>query len=438
MKNKTLVIFVFVVAALLVTSLVLLKLGIFNKAITYEAEAKEIQQINSVEDMEPEKLYIWKDCADKEISATNNKFQICPMENSNYKLGKSGSISAHYTVWVDSKSDTEIPTLTSKDKLLFYSKTYVPDEYKFLRLYENGYSLGITSLLPDKSDNYYLDYKESNKNAYKQHINEDSDAGDLLGLDVGRLYLDKVGGQRITEKNVTEDGIVKGLKKDKTYKCEFYIGSLYQDYNLKANQHTFTEFGEENFTCHGYDYLHSNCVSIDIPDWLCSGYYIFNGIGMFRYVDDTDVASYNGEPYDANIDWNEPLILYNERGDVIFDPSKPVEDETDAEQEQDYESEGAPEEVSSVDASEWKREIPEGEKFTAEINIAKVVNAEPANLTVVAPDGSEENYVEEDGKILVEIYEPKKGDYSFKIEQLGGRTFDVNYSDGETYSGPDN
>ncbi len=435
MKNKTLMIIVLIVAALLITSTVLLKLGVFGGAVTFEEEAKVVQQISSIEEMEPDKLYIWKNCKGKDIDGKKNKFQVCPLEKSNYNRGKRGGDSVNYTVWVDSNSDAEIPTLTSKDKLVFYSPSYVPDEYEFFRLYDNGYTFGITSLLEDNSGHYYIDYSASKDNAYKQHINEDSDAGDLYGLKVGRLYWDTIGKTKITSKYVSEDGIIKSdaLKKDKVYTCVFYIGSLYQEYNLTANQHTFTAFGKEDFTCYGYDYLHSNCVSIDIPDWLCSGYYIVNGMGMFRYVDDSDIASYNGEPYDENINWNEPLVTYDEHGRVAFDPSvqsvnEEVDDGTTVEQ---------ADEASTIDSSEWTHELPVDEKFTANINISNIVNTEPAVLTVTAPDGETNEYTEENGTITVEIYEPKSGSYSFKIEKLGGRTFEVTYSDGETYSGPD-
>ena len=40
-------------------------------------------------------------------------------------------------------------------------------------------------------------------------------------------------------------------------------------------------------------------------------------------MDDEDKEIYNGEAYDAAIDWNEPLIIYNEAGEVIYDPSNP-------------------------------------------------------------------------------------------------------------------
>ncbi|GEM_PF-3639609 len=439
MKNKTLMIIVLVIAALLIASTVLLKLGVFNGATTLEEEAKQIQQVASVEEMEPEKLYVWKDCKNKDIDAKNNTFQACPLEKSNYVRGKRGTVSANYTVWVDSNSDMEIPTLTSSDKLLLYSPSYVPDEYEFLRLYDNGYSFGITSLTADNSGHYYIDYTDSDDKAYEQHINEDSDASDLLGLDVARLYLDKVGKTQITDKYVSEDGIIKSeaLKKDKVYTCIFYIGSLYQEYNLTANQHTFTALGKEDFTCFGYEYLHSNCVSIDIPDWLCSGYYIVNGMGMFRYVDDTDVATYNGEPYDENIDWNEPLLEYNERGDVIFDPSAPNEEEEEEVEEDDDGTVESVEEASEVDSAEWTHELKSGEKFTAEISLSNIVNTEMAVLTVTAPDGETAEFSEEDGKITVEIYEPKDGSYLFNIDKLGGRNFVATYSDGDTYNGPE-
>ena len=44
---------------------------------------------------------------------------------------------------------------------------------------------------------------------------------------------------------------------------------------------------------------------------------------MFRYVASGDEARYNGKPYDENIDWNDPIIEYDDDGIVIYDPSDP-------------------------------------------------------------------------------------------------------------------
>jgi hypothetical protein len=69
--------------------------------------------------------------------------------------------------------------------------------------------------------------------------------------------------------------------------------------------------------------MHSNVIAIKIPDYFVSGYYFVNGVGLFRYVSDADAKVYNGEAYDPNINWNEPMILYNEDGTVLYDPSDP-------------------------------------------------------------------------------------------------------------------
>ena len=36
-----------------------------------------------------------------------------------------------------------------------------------------------------------------------------------------------------------------------------------------------------------------------------------------------DEKIYNGKAYDENMNWNKPMILYDEFGSVIFDPSDP-------------------------------------------------------------------------------------------------------------------
>ncbi|MCR5196577.1 MAG: cupredoxin domain-containing protein [Pseudobutyrivibrio sp.] len=437
MKNKTLMIIILVLAGLLLVGSLLIKLGVVNGATTYEAQAKEIEQVSSVEELERDKLYIWKDFSEKKISSSKNTFQVCPKGKQNYDKNSRKGGSAYYTVWMNSGEDEEIPTLTSKDKLVFATANSIPEIYNFSRLYDNGYSFGITSLRPDSAEHYYINYADSDDEEYEQYLNMDSDAAELGGLGVQRLYLDKVGKTKITDKYVAKNGVVTGLKRDKKYKCTFYIGSYYQEYILTANQRTFTDFNEE-FECTGCDFLES-CISIDIPEWLCSGYYSVNGMGMFRYVDDNDLAAYNGEAYDENIDWNKPLIIYDESGQVIFDPSQPQEGEETEEQTEGTEAEEPNEvitEATIIDSSEWTHEITDGKKFTAEISVSEIVNTEPAVLTVTSPDGETEEYIEENGTIAADIYEPKKGTYTFKIEKLGGRTYTAKYSDGGQDSGP--
>ena len=109
------------------------------------------------------------------------------------------------------------------------------------------------------------------------------------------------------------------LEKDKKYVCEWYTGTYYQDFEMKANIHTFGSL--ESFMTYDYEFLHSNCIAITIPNWLKTGYYYLDNIGFFRYIASADAKKYNGKPYDSNIDWNDPIILYNEDGSVKYNPS---------------------------------------------------------------------------------------------------------------------
>lgn len=169
---------------------------------------------------------------------------------------------------------------------------------------------------------YYFEYAVSDENDYKYYIDDKSDAKQLTELEaIAKIYLDKVGKIKVNEDSVSEGGTVLGLEKDKKYVCEFYTGTYYQDFMLTANIHSFGSM--ERFVSYNYEFMHSTFIVIEIPEYFKSGYYFINGVGLFRYVADKDADTYNKEAYDASIDWNDPIIIYDENGEVIFDPSQP-------------------------------------------------------------------------------------------------------------------
>jgi hypothetical protein len=53
----------------------------------------------------------------------------------------------------------------------------------------------------------------------------------------------------------------------------------------------------EDFTVNDYSFLRSNILEIHIPDWMKTGYYSVDGMGVFRYVD--------GSSYTESTDFNE-------------------------------------------------------------------------------------------------------------------------------------
>ena len=59
-----------------------------------------------------------------------------------------------------------------------------------------------------------------------------------------------------------------------------------------------------------------------------------NGVGLFRYVADADLEAYDKGELDS-INWNNPIIIYDEYGFIVYDPSmdEEMEEETQVEEE---------------------------------------------------------------------------------------------------------
>jgi hypothetical protein len=283
---------------------------------------------SDVSDLESGKAYVWhhegadiKDDLSSDVG--KDVFFTCITGDYNFKNKELEEVTEYpRSIWIDSNTDSDIPTVTSSDCLIYVSSTEVPSSIVFERFADYGYTIGVSNMEADQGGHYYLIYSDVYEDEYKYYIDTKSDAAQLTDIEIiTKLYLDKVGSTKVDEKNVSDGGTVLGLKKDKTYTCEFYTGTYYQDYNLTANIHSFGSL--ERFVSYDYEFMHSNFIVIQIPEYFRSGYYFVNGVGLFRYVSDADAGKYDGEAYDAAINWNDPIILYNEDGTVKYDPSNP-------------------------------------------------------------------------------------------------------------------
>lgn len=283
---------------------------------------------SSAYDLKSGKAYVWHNEGgdieeDIKSGAGKDIFFACITGDYNFKGTEIEDISMYpRSIWIDSSVDSQIPTVTSSDRLIYVSKTEVPEAIIFERFADYGYTIGVSNMIADAGGHYYIEYAVSDEEDYKYYLDITSDAAQLTELEiVTKLYLDKVGDLKVDEESVSDGGTVLGLEKDKQYVCEFYTGTYYQDFLLTANIHSFSSM--ERFVSYDYEFMHSTFIVIEIPEYFTSGYYFINGVGLFRYVDDENLNIYNGEAYDAAIDWNEPLIIYNEVGEVIYDPSNP-------------------------------------------------------------------------------------------------------------------
>ena len=277
-------------------------------------------------ELESGKAYVWHHEGgnlkkDLENPGKEEVYFTCITGDYSFKKKELEEVSEYpRNIWVDAGEDERIPTVTKGDCLLYVSKDSVPDSIVFERFADYGYTIGVSGLSADEGGHYYLTYADVEEDDYKHYIDMNSDAGQLAELSpVPRLYLDKAGDVKVDKDSVSDGGTVLGLTKGKTYVCEFYTGTYYQDFALKADIHSFVSM--ERFVSHDYEFMHSSFIRVPVPDYLKSGYYFVNGAGLFRYVAKEDWALYNGNAYDPSIDWNDPVILYNRDGTVRFDPS---------------------------------------------------------------------------------------------------------------------
>ena len=322
MKKKTLKkpqIFIIFVAAFVIGLLyVLISSGII-KFETFGSDEQTIKVAYTVEELEDGCFYIWHNENGTDINESlkdgKNVFRKCPTGDVNWLENEH----VNHILWFTSSNDIEIPTLYPGDELIYVSSTYVPYEgIEWEHFADYGYSIGVANLQRDNGGHYRI--INNGEGDYSGYIYENSDVIELEQyVNVESIFLDKIGSTRVTDELVTEDGTIYGLKKDKSYICEWYTGTYYQDYEMRANIHVFGSL--ETFTTYDYEFLHSRCISITIPDWFTTGYYYVDEIGLFRYVTGKDADNYNGEPYDPSINWNEKIIIKDENGMIKYDPT---------------------------------------------------------------------------------------------------------------------
>lgn len=324
MKKKHLIFFLIVLGIVAFLIVMISTGGISFDTFGQNEQTKK--QASSVDELADGCYYIWHNENSNDIKkdlegiAASDVFKLCPSGSVNWD---SDSFIAH-TVWFSSSEDVDIPTLYPGDKLLYVSSTKVPYEgIEWERFSDYGYTIGVANMIGDTSGHYRIE--NVNGDGFDGYVYRESDVNQLNEnfSSVATLFLDKIGGSPVREESMSDGGTILNLDKDKDYICEWYTGTIYQDFKMKANIHTFGAL--ESFTTYDYDFLHSNCIEIKIPEWFKTGYYYVAGTGMFRYVALGDETLYNGSPYDRNINWNAPIKLYDDFGNLIYDPSTGVD-----------------------------------------------------------------------------------------------------------------
>lgn len=201
---------------------------------------------------------------------------------------------SHYVIY-NSESVINIPTLFEGDKLYYFSTAGVTDYFTVERFEDLGWSIGLRNLQSTTSQKHvYFNLKENSSNGLTILSNEFQSLNQITD---SVLLLDKIGGVRITP-DFVEDGIVVGLTPGANYDVEIYNGTNYYYYNADCNVRYFR--ANELYAFDEYEPLQDYLYEVEIPEYLLTGYYNFNSIGMMRYV--------KGISYDDFTDFNERLL----------------------------------------------------------------------------------------------------------------------------------
>lgn len=228
--------------------------------------------------------------------------------------------------------DTYLPTLylDNKDSLVYYSETNVLDAYMFMKLWDLGYSVPITSFAETTAGYPYvsidkqsemegegvlLDCPARNEMLKQPVFQTDKDDDDAWAA----LRIFSVNGTDFTEDYI-KNNVITGLTRNATYQFNGAFGSVDYQWSMDANYHYFMQgelYGEAD-----YESSYNNLYTIPIPDYLKDGYYMLNDMTMFRLITsgsgyslldnehfndkslgmDTDYAMKHGGYYDEQTD----------------------------------------------------------------------------------------------------------------------------------------
>ena len=368
-----------------VTSLLLTSGCTLETSREIQADVVDSTEGQEIEGLKDGGYYVKHDSKLYKVSDPNKTFETGNVVNN--------PDSERIIYFTDKKVDGEytnedwdkIPTLYEGDSLIYYYTDVLSETYNFERFEDVGYTIGIYNLNETVSGRYSFELESD-------YIN-DSDANKVSVLPTESAIIDKVSQKELRKGNISNYGTIIGLKQDKLYPFEIYAGTVLNKINIKADTRILGSM--QVYESNDYEFLSSNIVKVNIPEWFNSGYYMINGLGLFRYV--------VGSSYDESTNFNVP----NEEGDGIIEEST-EEMEFESTEMTDYENTGTNENEEQYE----KLEIEDDE--TAEFEIKS-----DGDKRVVIQE-NDELFAYRKGVMFEHIVNnPRPGEESCDLEHLG-------------------
>lgn len=281
---------------------------------------------------------------EEEVPETTKVFKLEGLENESYYIkdgtsfyklySPSGNITSYSTeadakriLWTNEEEDDLIPTLYKNEVLIYMSDGDVPKDIVFERFKDLGYSIGISDITADDATGYYNFHTANN-------VKEGSSAQEEMNKvkeTYSTLALASLNGKQISD--VTKAGTISGLKKDKSYTMSVYAGTMNSETKVKADTHIYQS--SETFVVEKVETTEKGYVIIPIPKGLKTGYYMVNGAGLIRYIDDLKIDAGDLAEYDYNIA-NEIELKSTALDETVMDSTTSVTFNIDSKCEEAY------------------------------------------------------------------------------------------------------
>lgn len=326
-------------------------------------------------------------------------------------------------VWFG-EDDVCIPTLYKDDQLVYCTSETIPSAFTWERYKDQGYTIGISGLTVNEANRYSVPASEASLKLDSSFV-----AGLAEVNDDDVLIVDKVDGKSVNNTNVSEGGTITGLTAGKEYNVDTYVGSAYTSVACTADTHAFSSY--ELYETSTYSFAQSNYIILTVPNYLRSGYYYMNGIGMVKY------ANVTREEGISAINFNSPYYLgTDEEGNIITaDDKVDTTDTTEETSKNVYTSKfyiDCTNEKMVVDVaySDILTEINGVEINASDAVLESLKNNQP-KVTMVGPD--EKSYVfapsnQAENTLECTVDMPLSGEWTVTLEGFDLRTFDISHT----------
>lgn len=206
------------------------------------------------------------------------------------------------------KEDFEnIPTLYEGESLILYSETAFEEKFTLERFEDLGYTIGIRGIEISDAGHYKVSTQTEDKCTYpggdtddllqtsNQYVILQKINGSELKLEPGTkledvvddLEINKTAGEDETKKvNSKQSGLTRcgtlALSPFTKYEVVSFDGTIKSTHKYVSDVHVFGSM--EIQTTLDFTYEDTNVIKINLPAYYNEGYYVINGVGMFRYL----------------------------------------------------------------------------------------------------------------------------------------------------------